>query len=91
MELTGQYNSCKIFTDNIDSTTISQIINILNQPQFKDSKIRIMPDAHAGKGCVIGTTMTFSDKIVPNLVGCQRSPHGIKATYKNSAKGAKIS
>ena len=58
MELTGQYNSCKIFTDNIDSTTISQIINILNH------------DAHAGKGCVIGTTMTFSDKIVPNLVGC---------------------
>ena len=40
VELTGQYNSCKIFTDNIDSTTISQIINILNQPQFKDSKIR---------------------------------------------------
>ena len=70
LELTGQYNSCKIFTDTIDSTTISQIINILNQPQFKDSKIRIMPDAHAGKGCVIGTTMTFSDKIVPNLVGC---------------------
>lgn len=28
-----------------------------------------MPDAHAGIGCTIGTTMTLRDKVVPNLVG----------------------
>ena len=33
------------------------------------SKIRIMPDVHAGKGCTIGTTMTIKDKAVPNVVG----------------------
>jgi RNA-splicing ligase RtcB len=28
-----------------------------------------MPDVHAGAGCTIGTTMTITDKVVPNLVG----------------------
>lgn len=28
-----------------------------------------MPDSHAGVGCVIGYTQTYTDKIVPNLVG----------------------
>jgi tRNA-splicing ligase RtcB len=69
MELRGKYNSAKVFTDNIDDKTISQVINLCNQPMFKDSDIRIMPDCHAGKGCVIGTTMTIKDKVVPNLVG----------------------
>lgn len=68
-EINGKYNIAKVFTDNIDNTTISQIINLLNQPFVTDSKIRIMPDCHAGAGCVIGTTMTIQDKVVPNLVG----------------------
>ncbi|WP_219716063.1 RtcB family protein, partial [Clostridioides difficile] len=54
---------------NVDSITIGQIINLCNQKEFKESSIRIMPDCHAGKGCTIGTTMTISDKVVPNLVG----------------------
>lgn len=69
MELKGKYNEAKVFTDNIDSTTIGQIINLCNQKEFASSKIRIMPDCHAGKGCTIGTTMTIVDKVVPNLVG----------------------
>ena len=69
MEVQGKYNKAKIFTDNVDSITISQVINLCNQDFFKDSKIRIMPDCHAGKGCTVGTTMTITDKIVPNLVG----------------------
>ena len=68
-ELSGKYNTCKIFTDNCDSETISQLTNLLNQESVKGSKIRIMPDTHAGKGCVIGTTMTLQDKVIPNLVG----------------------
>lgn len=69
IELNGKYNSAKVFTDNIDNETISQVIQLLNQPFVSDNKIRIMPDCHAGSGCVIGTTMTLTDKVVPNLVG----------------------
>ena len=69
IELKGKYNNCKVFTDNIDSETISQLTNLLNQEFVSGGQIRIMPDTHAGKGCVIGTTMTITDKVVPNLVG----------------------
>lgn len=69
MELNGKHNTAKVFTDNIDVETISQVIQLLNQDFVKDSQIRIMSDCHAGSGCVIGTTMTLTDKVVPNLVG----------------------
>lgn len=69
MILQGKYNSCNVYTDLCDSETCSQLIMLLNQEFVKDAKIAIMPDCHAGKGCVIGTTMTITDKIVPNLVG----------------------
>ena len=69
MILQGKHNTAEVFTDIIDQKTISQIIQLLNQPFAAESKIRIMPDCHAGSGCVIGTTMTLKDKVVPNLVG----------------------
>lgn len=69
IELRGKYNTAKVFTDNIDSETIGQVVTLLNQESVKGSQIRIMPDTHAGKGCVIGTTMTIADKVIPNLVG----------------------
>lgn len=69
LELQGKYNTAKVFTDNVEGEAISQIINLLNQEFVAGSKIRIMPDTHAGAGCTIGTTMTITDKIVPNLVG----------------------
>ena len=69
IELKGKYNTAKVFTDNIDSETIGQVTSLLNQEFLKDSQVRIMPDCHSGKGCVIGTTMTLKDKVVPNLVG----------------------
>jgi RNA-splicing ligase RtcB len=69
IELQGKYNTAKIFTDNVEATAQAQIIELCNQPFVEGSKIRIMPDTHAGAGCVIGTTMTIQDKIVPNLVG----------------------
>lgn len=68
-ELEGKYNTCKVYTDNVDNETISQLTTLLNQASVKDSNIRIMSDTHAGKGCVIGTTMTLKDKVIPNLVG----------------------
>jgi tRNA-splicing ligase RtcB len=69
IEIQGKYNLAKVFTDNIDSTTIAQIIELCNQPFVEGCNIRIMPDCHAGKGCVIGFTMNIKDKIIPNLVG----------------------
>lgn len=67
--LNGKYNSAKVFTEIIDEGAIAQIIELCNQPISENSSIRIMPDVHAGAGCTIGTTMTVSDKINPNLVG----------------------
>lgn len=68
-ELIGKYNNAKVFTDNLDSETHAQILNFLDQDFVKDSQIRIMPDCHAGAGCVIGFTADLGDKVVPNLVG----------------------
>ena len=69
IELRGKHNTCKVFTDNVDNATVGQLIALMNQSSVASSQIRIMPDTHAGKGCVIGTTMTISDKVIPNLVG----------------------
>lgn len=69
LEITGAYASAKIFTDNIDPATLSQIYNLLTLPSVAGSQIRIMPDCHAGVGCVVGTTMRIQDAIIPNLVG----------------------
>ncbi|PEJ60665.1 hypothetical protein CN692_00815 [Bacillus sp. AFS002410] len=69
LKVNGTFNEAKIFTDNVEQGAIGQIIELCNQEFVKNSKIRIMPDTHAGKGCTIGTTMTIQDKIVPNLVG----------------------
>ena len=68
-DLQGKYNTAKVFTDTAESSAITQIEHLLNQEFISGSKIRVMPDAHAGMGCTIGTTMTITDKIVPNLVG----------------------
>lgn len=69
IELQGKYNIAKVYTDIIEETAISQIIQLCNQEFTSGSKIRIMPDVHAGAGCTIGTTMTITAKAVPNLVG----------------------
>ena len=85
-EIQGKYNTATVFTNHVDDVTIGQILDLCNQEFTKDSRIRIMPDAHAGKGCVIGTTMTIEDKLVPNLVGvdigCGLSVHIIKTNIE---------
>ena len=69
IELRGKYNTAKVFTDNVDSETISQVINLLNQDFVSGCKIRIMPDCHAGASCVIGFTADLGEKVIPNIVG----------------------
>jgi tRNA-splicing ligase RtcB len=69
IEIPGKHNTAKIFTGNVESSAISQIIEICNRPEYEGSKIRVMPDVHAGAGCTIGMTMTITDTICPNFVG----------------------
>lgn len=69
IELKGKCNMAKVYTDNIEQEAISQIIELCNIDAFEGSNIRIMPDVHAGKGCVIGFTANLGDKVIPNLVG----------------------
>lgn len=69
LEVSGKYNQAKIFTDVVDQASIAQVIELCNQEFAAGSRIRLMPDIHAGAGCTIGTTMTITDKVVPNLVG----------------------
>ncbi|WP_407375876.1 RtcB family protein [Methanobrevibacter sp.] len=68
-ELKGKYATAKVFSDDVDNSSISQVIQFLNEPIAEGQTIRMMPDIHAGNGCTIGTTMTITDKVVPNLVG----------------------
>ena len=68
-ELQGKYGTAKVFTDDVDQKAIAQVVDLLNQPYAAGSKIRMMPDIHAGAGCTIGTIMTITDKVCPNLVG----------------------
>lgn len=58
-----------IFAETIEQEAYNQIKTLANFEAYQNEKIRIMPDVHAGKGCTIGTTMTITDKLTPNLVG----------------------
>lgn len=59
----------KVFTENIEPEALNQVYTLIKQPAFADCKVRIMPDVHAGKGCVIGFTADLGDKVIPNIVG----------------------
>ncbi|HHX13474.1 MAG TPA: RtcB family protein [Clostridiales bacterium] len=65
----GKHNTAVCYCTELEELAESQIRSVCDQAFFADSKIRIMPDVHAGLGCTIGTTMTISDKIVPGMVG----------------------
>ena len=68
-KIRGKNNEAIVFTDRLEDVAAKQIERLCDQEFVRGSKIRIMPDAHAGAGCTIGTTMTIIDKVVPNLVG----------------------
>ena len=68
-EIKGNYNTAKVFIDSLEDTCREQIKSLLDQEPFRDAKVRIMPDCHAGKSCVIGFTADLGDKIIPNIVG----------------------
>ncbi len=59
----------KIFTENIEPEAVNQIYELIRLAPFKNAKVRIMPDVHYGKGCVVGFTSTSNDKLIPNVIG----------------------
>ena len=93
-EIKGKYASAKVFTDYADEASVAQILELCNQPMAQETQIRIMPDVHAGAGCTIGTTMTITDKIIPNLVGvdigCGMETTVIKESYIEPQKLDKL-
>jgi RNA-splicing ligase RtcB len=69
MKITGKHNSAIVFNEQVDNESRNQILEFCNQEIFSDASIRIMPDVHAGKGCVIGYTASLGRQVVPNLIG----------------------
>lgn len=65
----GKVNTAVCYAKTIEDAAVEQIRRMCDYELTRDSKIRIMPDVHAGKGCTIGTTMTVTDKACPNIVG----------------------
>ena len=62
-------NETVIYAETFEAEAMEQVVKISNFEAYENETIRIMPDAHAGKGCTVGTTMTITDKVTPNLVG----------------------
>ena len=69
LEIKGKVNTAICFAKVIEDEAVEQIRRMCDYEFTAGSRIRIMPDVHAGKGCTIGTTMTVVDKAVPNVVG----------------------
>lgn len=69
LEIKGRVNTALCYAQTIDEEAVEQIRTLCDQEFTRGSRIRMMPDAHWGKGCTIGTTMTVTDKAVPNVVG----------------------
>lgn len=69
LEIKGKVNTAVCYAKVVEDEAIEQIRRMCDYEFTEGSRIRIMPDVHAGKGCTIGTTMTVTDKAVPNIVG----------------------
>lgn len=73
LELKGKYSKAVVFTDDMvmDSEAAAQLFDVLNSKMSEGEVIRIMPDYHIGKSCLIGYTQTFNNKdlIDPDIIG----------------------
>ncbi len=78
--LKGKFNTARIYAQTLEDEVVEQIKNLCDREEYIDSKIAMMPDAHSGKGCTIGTVMTINDAICPNLLGVDIGC-GVNARY----------
>lgn len=65
----GTHGTAVCYATNIEEECVEQIRTMLGMPFADGANTAIMPDAHYGIGCTIGTTMRVTDAVVPNLVG----------------------
>lgn len=73
-EIKGKYGNAKVFTDNVEDKVVEQVKGMLNEKITENTKVRIMPDTHYGKGATVGTTIKLPEnveewKISPNVIG----------------------
>lgn len=69
VDVYGKYSSAKIFTHDYEDAAYQQVKEFCDSPAAAGNKIRVMPDVHAGAGCVIGFTAEYTDKIIPHVIG----------------------
>ena len=66
-EIKGKITTAICYAKVVEDEAIGQIRRMCDHDLTKGSKVRIMPDVHAGKGCTIGTTMTVTDKAIGKI------------------------
>ena len=64
IEIKGTYTNAIVYTDVVEDTALEQIKTLCDQSFVEDCKIRIMPDVHAGAGCVIGFTADLNQRVI---------------------------
>lgn len=69
IKIKGNFAEAIIYSDVLDSGSEGLIKALCNSVIAENSKIRIMPDVHPGKGGTVGMTMTLENKVAPGLVG----------------------
>lgn len=84
-EAKGKYNNAIIYSDRYDETAYSQLISFCNLKTFEGSRIRVMPDYHAGTGCVIGFTASGIENLIPNIVGVDIGCGVVAIKFANSS------
>lgn len=67
LEIKGKVTTAICYANVIEEEAIEQIRRMCDYDLTRGSKVRIMPDVHAGKGCTIGTTMTVTESMKPGL------------------------
>jgi RNA-splicing ligase RtcB len=65
----GKYNEAIVFAKSLEANCEDMIKQYLDHPVFSDTRVRIMPDVHLGKGTVIGFTSTFNSHVIPSTIG----------------------
>ena len=68
-EIKGKVTTAVCYAKVVEEEAVEQIRSMCDYALTEGSRVRIMPDVHAGKGCTVGTTMTVIDKACPNIVG----------------------
>ena len=69
IEIQGKYGSARVFADALEPTAAEQLRTLCDQRFVEGCRLRIMPDVHAGAGCVIGFTADLGELVIPNIVG----------------------